>query len=615
MPSGFGELTDQAHHLVSAGDLAGAQRLLADALTDADPRPANATPELAEAASLQARVLVALGEPHSARGWAAFTYAATTRLHGRSDPRTVSAAATLAAVLHRVGSRSRAARLYQEVIIELTAQDGPESLRVLAAHADLATVEYARGQCTVARDRLQDAWELHREVYGDGHPSGIKMLARLGAMQRDCGQFAEAHDNLALARELSRQHLPADDPLALQVAALARAAANPDHVCADDAPVGRDAPLVPAARNPPHDGPTGSGHHPPAPPPQPAEPEPTGPAEPDDTPAEQGLTAGPGFTSGPGFAASPGFTAGHGFTSGPGFTASHGATAGGGAVPNPRVPADEPGGAAGLRWPPERADEPTPHSTDTPVPPSVVGFTGSTEEASGVYRLHQASAGTEDPSERYLADEPYQPSEPYQPYTPVEPSTPSESYQPVEPYTPSRLLPVPVHRAPAPPRNRLVPVLVAGVVVVLLGAAAVIAGVARVGDSDDQQPTPDNGSPSAGPTSPAAPGTTAAPTGSAPTGTPPPVAVPGTPPGAVTLRDNRDNIALRWTYPTGGEGPVIISAGRSGQDKTAIATLPAGTDNYIVYALNRANDYCFTVAVVWSTDSVASADEVCTRRR
>ncbi len=90
MPSGFGELTDQAHDLVSAGDLAGAQRLLADALTGADPRPANATSELAEAASLHARVLVALGEPHSARGWAAYAYAASTRLYGRSDPRTVA---------------------------------------------------------------------------------------------------------------------------------------------------------------------------------------------------------------------------------------------------------------------------------------------------------------------------------------------------------------------------------------------------------------------------------------------------------------------------------------------------------------------------------------------
>ena len=372
MSSGFGELTDQAHHLVSAGDLAGAQQLLSDALTDADPRPANATGELAEAASLQARVLVALGEPHSARGWAAFAYAATTRLHGRSDPRTVAAAATLAAVLHRVGSHSRAARLYQEVIIELTAQDGPESLRVLAAHADLATVEYARGQCTVARDRLQDAWELHREVYGDGHPSGIKMLARLGAMQRDCGQFAEAHDNLALARELCRQHLPADDPLAAQVAALARAAANPDHACADDPPTARDTPGRAGSSRPSARRRAGRLRLPPA------------------------RSRHPPRRGG-----------------------------GGGSVPNPRVPCRRAGRADGQQMadPRRRASlRPTPPTP--PVPPSVVGLAGGTEEQPGVYRLHRPAdpyaARPEPPSDAATvrpvrAPDPYQSSDPYAP--------------------------------------------------------------------------------------------------------------------------------------------------------------------------------------------------------
>ncbi|MEU7800641.1 tetratricopeptide repeat protein [Micromonospora arborensis] len=575
MSSGFGELTDQAHHLVSAGDLAGAQQLLADALTDADPRPANATPELAEAASLQARVLVALGEPHSARGWAAFAYAASTRLHGRSDPRTVAAAATLAAVLHRVGSHSRAARLYQEVIIELTAQDGPESLRVLAAHADLATVEYARGQCTVARDRLQDAWELHREVYGDGHPSGIKMLARLGAMQRDCGQFTEAHDNLALARELCRQHLPADDPLAAQVASLARAAANPDHVCADNPPTARDTPVVPAARVPPHsDSQSEAGYHPSAPsPPQ----------------------AGP--------------------------------AAAGGAVPNPRTPADEPVGSTGTRWPPEPAEEQAPHATDTPVPPSVIGLAGGAEEQPGVYRLHRPTAPSDPhatadpypPPDPYTTSDPYPPPDPYttsdpytapDPYATSDPYTPPDPYAPLEPYTPSRLLPVPVHRASPTQRNRLVPVLVAGVVVVLLGAAAVIAGVARVDGDDEPTPPPATSSPSAGPPATTAP----APGGVAPTSAAA-AAPPGSPPGAVTLRDNRDSIALNWTYPAGSEGPVVIAGGRTGQDRNVFATLPAGTSSYIIYALNRTNDYCFTVAVVWSTDTVASSEQVCTRRR
>ncbi|MEU5960290.1 tetratricopeptide repeat protein [Micromonospora parva] len=542
MSSGFGELTDQAHHLVSSGDLAGAQQLLSDALTDADPRPANATPELAEAASLQARVLIALGEPHSARGWAAFAYAATTRLHGRADPRTVAAAATLAAVLHRVGSHSRAARLYQEVIIELTAQDGPESLRVLAAHADLATVEYARGQCTVARDRLQDAWELHREVYGDGHPSGIKMLARLGAMQRDCGQFAEAHDNLALARELCRQHLPADDPLATQVAALARAAANPDHVCADNPPTARDTPVVPAARVAPHDdGPTDSGHHRSA-------------------------------------------------------AAPHHA----GAVPNPRLPSDEAIGSTGGRWPTEPVDVPPPHPADPPVPPSVVGLAGGAQEQPGVYRLYR-------PADSFPSPDSYPPPDQH---APPDSSSRSEPYAPVEPYTPSRLLPVPVHRAPPEQRNRLVPVLVAGVVVVLLGAAAVIAGVARVDGDDEPTPPPASASPTAG-----APASTApAPGGSAPTSAAA-AAPPGTPPTAVTLRDNRDSIALNWTYPAGSEGPVVIAGGRTGQTHNIFATLPAGTTSFVIYALNRTNDFCFTVAVAWSTDTVSQSKQVCTSRR
>ncbi|MBM0204151.1 tetratricopeptide repeat protein, partial [Micromonospora sp. STR1s_5] len=434
------------------------------------------------------------------------------------------AAATLAAVLHRVGSHSRAARLYQEVIIELTAQDGPESLRVLAAHADLATVEYARGQCTVARDRLQDAWELHREVYGDGHPSGIKMLARLGAMQRDCGQFAEAHDNLALARELCRQHLPADDPLATQVAALARAAASPDHACADNPPTARDTPVVPAARVPPHgDGPVESAYHPQA-------------------------------------------------------AATHHA----GAVPNPRLPSDEAVGSTGSNWSTEAAAEPSPHPTDPPVPPSVVGLAGGTEEQPGVYRLHR----------------------------PADPYAQPDPYAQVEPYTPSRLLPVPVHRAPPEQRNRLVPVLVAGVVVVLLGAAAVIAGVARVDGDDEPNPPPASASPTTGPPASTAP----VPGGTAPTSAAA-AAPPGTPPSAVTLRDNRDSIALNWTYPAGGEGPVVIAGGRTGQTHNIFATLPAGTTSFVIYALNRTNDFCFTVAVAWSTDTVARSKQVCTSRR
>ncbi|MEU4675655.1 tetratricopeptide repeat protein [Micromonospora sp. NPDC023737] len=559
MPSGFGELTDQAHHLVSTGDLAGAQRLLSDALSDADPRPANATTELAEAASLQARVLVALGEPHSARGWAAFAYAAHTRLHGRSDPRTVAAAATLAAVLHRVGSHPRAARLYRDVIIELTAQDGPESLRVLAAHADLATVEYARGQCRTARDRLQDAWELHREVYGDGHPSGIKMLARLGAMQRDCGQFGEAHDSLALARELCRQHLAGDDPLAGQVATLARAAANPDHVCSDSPPAAHDAPVVPAARTPSY------GDTPGYPPSEPEGRTVPVPRQPVDDPAgaeqaraEQAWWSPDSDQQVPGAGAEPpGGSGGGAGTLPPHGDARLGAewTTSAGDGPPP-LSGTEAGG-----YPP--VDDAAPPAGSA-VPPAVMALGGGQQEADGVHRVRRD----------------------------------------VEPYEPSRLLPVPVRRTPSTSGRRLVTLVIAGVAVVLLGAAAVIAGVSRVG-GDDPPPELPPGSAGSTPTSTTASRSAAA----------SPTPRIGAPPAGVDLRDNRDNVALRWTYPAGGEGPVVISGGRAGQPKSALTDLPAGTSDFVVYGLSPSNDYCFTVAVVWSTDTVATADEICTHRR
>ncbi|MEU6023105.1 tetratricopeptide repeat protein [Micromonospora sp. NPDC047134] len=644
MPSGFGELTDQAHDLVSAGDLVGAQRLLADALSGADPRPANATPELAEAAGLHARVLVALGEPHSARGWAAFAYAASTALHGRSDPRTVAAAATLAAVLHRVGSWSRAARLYQDVIIELTATDGPESLRVLAAHADLATVEYARGQCQVARDRLQDAWELHREVYGDGHPSGIKMLARLGAMQRDCGQFAEAQDNLALAREFSRRHLAPDDPLTAQVAALSRAAANPDHVCADTPPVSTQDPVVPAARvPPPGDAPPWGAS------PSSTDPAPTWPTE-DPATGESGWSA-----------ASDPLSPHQGEEQHPaeGYHPSHGYHPPGAAspVPTPRQPADGPAGPPHDWWaaPPEQP-EPDPYP-DPPTHPDPYQATSADPyqaaspdpyeaESSDPYRAvppdpYQATSSdpyqvaSSDPyraaspdQDQAAAPDPYQaaPADPYravppEPYpertTSVPPSVvgltgPAPQApgvyrlrrvdEPPRSGPPSRLLPVPVPRSaptPAPDRSRrMVPIVAAGVVVVLLGAAAVIAGVSQVGGGEPGAPAPS--------------GTA----GSAPaTATPPEAsASPGAPPTGLTLRDNRDNVTLSWEYPAGSEGPVIVSGGRAGQPPSPFADLPAGTDSFVVYGLNRSLDYCFTVAVVWSTEVVARSEQVCTKR-
>lgn len=594
MSSRFDDVTTAAHDLVAAGDLAGAQELLGDALSGADPSPAHASPELTEAASLQARILVTLGDPHAARGWAAFAYAATSRLFGPSDQRTIAAAATLAAVLHRVGSHSRAARLYRAVIEELTAIDGPESLRVLAAHADLATVEYARGECEVARNRLAGAWELHREVYGDAHLGGIKMVARLGAMERDCGGFAEARAHLALAQELCQQHLPADHPLAAQVAGLARAAANPDHVCAATPPVTRDeVPVVPAQPGP------AQGDEPPVLPPY-------GDAPPHDD--------APPYDDAPGYPGPP-------------------------MVPPPRQPLDEQP-YAGYRyasleeepvepgdewWPPEHgpepdeddrsaggAPEPREHPTGSvgpALPPTVPDLTTGT----GWY----PSDDPADPGDAYPA-EPY-PAEPYpaEPHSGDRYGTGTAGDQPGV-YTVGHL---PERRQPAgqlatvyhPPRRaarRMLPAVPIGLVVVLLGTGAAIAGFALV---DDPKPRPAATSGAGAPGTTASPPPTATPT-AAGSSTAAAFPSPGSPPTGVKLRDSRDSVTLTWTYPTGAEGPVVIAGGRRGQEPQAFQDLPAGSNAFHVYGLNRDLDYCFIVGVVYSADMVGRAAPVCTNR-
>jgi hypothetical protein len=225
------EVTAQAQTLSSSGDLAGARAVLDDVLRTADADPRRATPDLAVAAALHARVLIALGDPESARLWAAFAHSAEERLHGQRDERTIAAAAMHAAVLQRIGQHGRAASVYHDLVGELALLDGPDSPRVLAAEADLATAEHAAGHCSTARARLARAWRRHSRVHGDAAPAGIKMLARLGAMERECGQDAEAREHLALASELSARYLAADHPLARQAAALVAGKPSGRHTC------------------------------------------------------------------------------------------------------------------------------------------------------------------------------------------------------------------------------------------------------------------------------------------------------------------------------------------------------------------------------------------------
>jgi hypothetical protein len=237
------EVLAHARAMIELGELAAAQEELDDALTTVPADPAQADPTAAEAVVLQTGVLLGLGEPYAARGWAAYGYAAHRTLYGDRDRRTLHALGLLAAVLARVGVHGRATQRYGDLITVFTELDGPGSDRVLAARADLATVEHARGHCATARMRLANVVAEHQHLHGRAHPVGIRMLARLAAMWRDCDDFDHAHALLAEARQHAAG-LPADDPVHRLLAQAARAPADQRHVCGSGAIP--DTPISPA---------------------------------------------------------------------------------------------------------------------------------------------------------------------------------------------------------------------------------------------------------------------------------------------------------------------------------------------------------------------------------
>jgi Tetratricopeptide repeat len=221
----------RARDHIEAGELAAAQELLSEQLGTLPTDPRKARPAEAAAVALQTGVLLSLGEPYAARGWAAYGHNAFRRLYGERDSRTLHTLGLLAAVLTRVGAHGRAAQHYQRLIELFSELEGAQADRALAARADLATVEHARGQCATARMRLANTIADHQRVHGASHPIGVRMLARLAGMWRDCGDFDHAHALLAEARGYAAGLGPEIHDLLL---AASRAPAGERHVCGSE---------------------------------------------------------------------------------------------------------------------------------------------------------------------------------------------------------------------------------------------------------------------------------------------------------------------------------------------------------------------------------------------
>ncbi|MEV0129451.1 fibronectin type III domain-containing protein [Dactylosporangium sp. NPDC050688] len=85
-------------------------------------------------------------------------------------------------------------------------------------------------------------------------------------------------------------------------------------------------------------------------------------------------------------------------------------------------------------------------------------------------------------------------------------------------------------------------------------------------------------------------------------------------PGSLRLRDDKTSITLTWTDPSKGSVPFIVAGGQQGALRQ-LQVLAAGATTYTLNGLNPKLDYCFTVAAVYGTDSVALSDLACTQRK
>jgi hypothetical protein len=405
------------------------------------------------------------------------------------------------------------------------------------------------------------------------------MVARLGAMLRDCGRTREAQEFFALAEALCAHHLALDHPLARQVRRLANGRPDPAHRGRAPGDVANlpdqrtitatPAPRVPgehstASRHGPLDVAAPDVNHEPLH----AAREPDGRTTPESSAdaREQHAPAAPPGQPPPADAREQHAPA---------------------APPAPPAPA-----SAREQRAPATGEEPRPPTAPPAAGTAVGPPVGPAFGAADVGGAGREGSGEGDGEQRQVTG------------SAAGVAADPVRAVPVGSDVDERRLPVPVPVLPPaePSRRRVVAVLTILVLAAVSVAAAGIVALLRPrGLPPPAEPAetgpavvqPELGQASGGP-------------GATPTG---PAPVTG-----VTLHDSGSSVRLTWTYPHGAAGPVVVSGARSGEAVKAFQQLPAGSNDYVVYGLDERVDYCFTVSVVYGTDTVASSPQKCTAR-
>ncbi|WP_406080426.1 hypothetical protein [Micromonospora sp. NBC_00858] len=196
---------------LAATDPVRAREVLRDALAGVDPAAADANPALADAAHLQAELLIRLGNSAAAIRWASYAHHSHSHLHGPSARPVLTTLHTLATAHRQAGHHQRAYHAYRHLADQLTVTVGPDAHPTLATQATLALVLRDLGHCGAARHLLADTITTHRRAHPH-HPATARMLQHLHELWRHCADRGHNHPDIEFdAAENQRQHSHAED--------------------------------------------------------------------------------------------------------------------------------------------------------------------------------------------------------------------------------------------------------------------------------------------------------------------------------------------------------------------------------------------------------------------
>jgi tetratricopeptide (TPR) repeat protein/tRNA A-37 threonylcarbamoyl transferase component Bud32 len=131
-----------------------------------------------------------------------------TRRHARAHASSL-AKATLALghVLEERGNYDVAVKVLEESVGLATGAD------LAASVTELASAQFYAGRYPIADSLFRRALDMHRKLYGDGHPLVAEDLISLGAVQFDLGYYAEAEKFDRQALEISSAYYGPEHPL------------------------------------------------------------------------------------------------------------------------------------------------------------------------------------------------------------------------------------------------------------------------------------------------------------------------------------------------------------------------------------------------------------------